>query len=160
ASGSVPITDGVTTNVPTCISSGTAHFVVTNCATSSPVVGATVTVDSTVVGTTSASGVLDVPLPPGGHAWALSRPNYATKTGNITISDNVTSQVAQCLTPTCNEVTAFSQNFDGVTAPALPAGWSTTVVSGPTPAWASSNSGSPTPVADTAPTAMLVDEPT
>ena len=77
ANNSVSITDGVTTNVSPCLSSGTAHFVVTNCSTSAPLQGATVTVDGTVMGLTNASGVLDVPLVHGAHAWVVTRNNYS-----------------------------------------------------------------------------------
>jgi uncharacterized repeat protein (TIGR01451 family) len=50
--------------------------------------------------------------------------------------------------------TIFSQSFDGVTAPALPAGWSAANASGPTPLWVTSTS---TP--DTAPNDAFVDDP-
>ena len=55
----------------------------------------------------------------------------------------------------------FSENFDGVTPPILPTGWSQTttidcVNSNP---WATSNAGLPTPVADTAPNAAFVNSP-
>ncbi len=54
---------------------------------------------------------------------------------------------------------AFSENFDGVTVPALPAGWTATNASGPAPLWVTSNSGTPTPVADSLPNAAFVDDP-
>lgn len=48
----------------------------------------------------------------------------------------------------------FSQNFDGVTAPALPAGWTATIGSGsPTP-WATSTTSS-----DTSPNALFASDP-
>src|SRR5437773_9395230 len=59
------------------------------------------------------------------------------------------------------EVVPFSQNFDGVTAPNLPVGWTATQgtnLAG-APAWATSNSGSPTPVADTSPNAAFTQDP-
>src|SRR6266550_4208967 len=56
-------------------------------------------------------------------------------------------------------VTVFSENFDGVTAPALPAGWTATNAVGPAPLWVTSNSGVPTPPADSAPNAAFVDDP-
>ncbi len=46
------------------------------------------------------------------------------------------------------------QNFDGVVAPALPAGWVATNASGPAPLWVTSTS---TP--DTAPNAAFIDDP-
>ena len=53
--------------------------------------------------------------------------------------------------PVC---TSFSQNFDSVTAPALPAGWVATNVQGPAPLWVTSTT-SP----DTAPNDAFVDDP-
>jgi hypothetical protein len=46
----------------------------------------------------------------------------------------------------------LSELFDGVTPPALPTGWSSTT-------WLTSNSGVPTPPADTPPNAVFVDDP-
>jgi uncharacterized repeat protein (TIGR01451 family) len=57
-------------------------------------------------------------------------------------------------------VMAFSENFDGVTPPALPAGWTATNASGPAPLWVTSNSGVPTPSADSLPNAAFVNDPT
>ena len=59
------------------------------------------------------------------------------------------------------QAVTFSENFDGVTPPDLPTGWSQTtatdcVNSNP---WATSNAGLPTPVADTAPNAAFVNSP-
>ena len=62
---------------------------------------------------------------------------------------------ASCVNPT----TTFSENFDGVTPPALPAGWTATNAEGPAPPWQTSNSGMPTPPADTPPNAAFVDNP-
>src|SRR2546427_7366373 len=67
----------------------------------------------------------------------------------------------------------FQENFDGVTAPNLPAGWTATQVTPsptptitptptptpPTPLWVTSNSGSPTPVADSSPNAAFTQDP-
>ena len=46
----------------------------------------------------------------------------------------------------------FGEEFDGVTPPLLPLGWSSTT-------WVTSNSGVPTPPADTPPDAAFVDDP-
>jgi len=46
----------------------------------------------------------------------------------------------------------FAESFDDVTPPALPSGWSSTT-------WVTSNSGGPTPPADTPPNAAFVDDP-
>jgi carboxypeptidase family protein len=53
--------------------------------------------------------------------------------------------------------TALSENFDGVTAPALPAGWTAVKAKGND--WRTSATGTPTPVADTAPNAAFADDP-
>jgi hypothetical protein len=52
----------------------------------------------------------------------------------------------------CGPVTLLIQNFDGVTPPTLPPGWSSTT-------WVTSNSGVPTPSADSVPNAAFVDDP-
>jgi hypothetical protein len=52
----------------------------------------------------------------------------------------------------CSPVTLLTENFDDVTPPALPLDWSSTT-------WATSNSGAPTPPADTLPNAAFVDDP-
>jgi len=52
----------------------------------------------------------------------------------------------------CSPVTLLIENFDGVTPPALPLGWSSTT-------WITSNSGAPMPPADTPPNAAFVDDP-
>src|SRR5262245_33726148 len=54
---------------------------------------------------------------------------------------------------------AMSQNFDGVTSPALPAGWVAANATGPGPLWATSNTGTPAPTSETAPNAAFVDDP-
>ena len=52
----------------------------------------------------------------------------------------------------CNPILLLLEFFDGVTPPALPTGWSSTT-------WVTSNSGVPTPPADTLPNAVFVDDP-
>jgi len=54
---------------------------------------------------------------------------------------------------------AFLENFDGVVAPVLPAGWTAANASGPGPLWVTSSAGVPTPPADTAPNAAFVNDP-
>ena len=57
-------------------------------------------------------------------------------------------------------VPVFSENFDGVTPPALPPGWvATNAVDPDMIFWQSSNSGVPTPVADSIPNAAWVNDP-
>jgi Calx-beta domain len=63
------------------------------------------------------------------------------------------------------QVVILNENFDGVTAPALPAGWNPsqgtlpTPTPPPVPLWATSNSGSPSPAADTLPNALFSQDP-
>jgi hypothetical protein len=52
----------------------------------------------------------------------------------------------------CQPFSFLMEFFDGVTLPALPVGWSSTT-------WVTSNSGLPTPPADTLPNAAFVDDP-
>src|SRR5258707_14426725 len=52
----------------------------------------------------------------------------------------------------CQPILLLLEFFDGVTPPALPTGWSSTT-------WVTSNSGVPTPPADTPPNAAFVDDP-
>jgi hypothetical protein len=52
----------------------------------------------------------------------------------------------------CQPILLLMESFDGVTPPALPTGWSSTT-------WVTSNSGVPTPPADTPPNAAFVDDP-
>ena len=55
----------------------------------------------------------------------------------------------------------FSENFDGVTPPALPSGWSaiTATDCANSNPWATSNAGTPSPPADTLPNAAFVNDP-
>jgi hypothetical protein len=59
------------------------------------------------------------------------------------------------------QVVVLSKNFDGVTPPALPAGWVATqgANGGGFPFWVTSNSGTPTPVADSPPNAVYSVDP-
>ena len=62
---------------------------------------------------------------------------------------------------TGNFCPTFTQNFDGVSVPALPAGWAADQgvnVAG-APLWQTSNSGTPAPVADSAPNATFSQDP-
>jgi hypothetical protein len=84
----------------------------------------------------------------------------ATPTFTPSNTPSPTRTSTPTVTPTtCPGSTTFSENFDGVTAPALPAGWTATNAAGPAPLWTTSSSGVPTPVADSAPNAAFVDDP-
>jgi hypothetical protein len=52
-----------------------------------------------------------------------------------------------------------TENFDGVTPPALPPDWIATNAQGPPPLWVTSDSGVPMPPADTPPNAAFIDNP-
>ena len=55
--------------------------------------------------------------------------------------------------------TVFSENFDGVVAPALPAGWAAANASGVAPLWVTSSAGTPAPAFDTSPNAAFINDP-
>jgi hypothetical protein len=52
----------------------------------------------------------------------------------------------------CDPILLLHEEFDAITPPALPTGWSSTT-------WVTSDSGVPTPSADTLPNAVFVDDP-
>jgi len=61
-------------------------------------------------------------------------------------------------TPSCPPF--FTENFDGVTPPALPPDWlATNIINPDNIFWITSNSGTPTPPADSAPNAAFVNDP-
>ena len=63
-------------------------------------------------------------------------------------------------TPTPVGCSGFSQNFDGVTPPTLPPGWTATNAINPDGVlWQTSNSGLPSPPADSPPNAAWVNDP-
>src|SRR6266545_576941 len=61
--------------------------------------------------------------------------------------------------PGCWQPVTRSENFDGVTPPALPPDWLATNALGPPPLWVTSDSGVPMPPADTPPNALFIDDP-
>ena len=74
----------------------------------------------------------------------------------------VRSEVMSSPAPSCGrcfQPRVFSENFDNVTPPALPPGWLATNALGPPPLWVTSDSGLPSPVADTLPNAAFIDDP-
>jgi carboxypeptidase family protein/S-layer family protein len=75
-------------------------------------------------------------------------------TATLTLADGASfGTVTYTFTTGTLNVTA-TQNFDGVTAPALPAGWTASNVAGPAPLWVTSTVGP-----DTAPNDAFVDDP-
>jgi len=61
--------------------------------------------------------------------------------------------------PPCWFRSTIQENFDGVIPPALPPDWLATNAQGPPPVWVTSDSGVPTPPADTPPNAVFIDDP-
>ena len=61
--------------------------------------------------------------------------------------------------PSLCSLAGLAQSFDNVAPPALPADWLATNALGPPPLWVTSNSGLPTPPADTPPNAAFIDDP-
>ena len=61
--------------------------------------------------------------------------------------------------PPCAGLVTSVENFDSVTAPALPIQWLATNALGPPPLWVTSNTGQPSPPADTPPNAAFIDDP-
>ena len=57
--------------------------------------------------------------------------------------------------PPCYSAQHTDENFDNVTPPALPTGWLATSTLRPRPLWVTSNSGVPSPPADTPPNSAL-----
>jgi hypothetical protein len=85
-----------------------------------------------------------------------------TVTATLDLQDGASSLGSVTYTFTLGtQAVALTENFDGVVVPALPAGWTATVVTGPpgTINWTSSNAGTPAPPADTAPNAAFIIDP-
>jgi hypothetical protein len=83
-------------------------------------------------------------------------------TASLDLQDGATNLGTVTYTFTLGtQAVAFTENFDGVVAPALPAGWTATVVTGPpgTVNWVTSSAGTPAPPADTAPNSAFVPDP-
>ncbi|HVH90653.1 MAG TPA: S8 family serine peptidase, partial [Candidatus Acidoferrum sp.] len=85
-------------------------------------------------------------------------PNNVAGWGRVDISAAIPAPgPPQC--PPCWKPVEFGENFDDVTPPLLPPGWMATNVKGPPPLWVTSNSGLPSPPADTLPNAAFIDDP-
>jgi hypothetical protein len=83
-------------------------------------------------------------------------PNNVVGWGRVDVLAAVVPDTLQC--PPCT-LRTFTENFDGVTPPALPPDWTATNAQGPPPLWVTSNSGTPMPPADTPPNAGFIDDP-
>jgi serine protease AprX len=85
-------------------------------------------------------------------------PNNVAGWGRVDVSAAIPAPgPPQC--PPCWKPVEFGENFDDVTPPLLPPGWMATNVQGPPPLWVTSNSGLPSPPADTPPNAAFIDDP-
>lgn len=85
-----------------------------------------------------------------------------TITASLQLQDGATDLGTVTYTFTMGTlVPSFGENFDGVGAPALPAGWTAdqgTNTAG-APLWVTSNAGTPAPPADSAPNAAFTQDP-
>lgn len=99
-----------------------------------------------------------------GSSHAITRAGSASdKDGASRRVDNSAAGTTPTPTPLCHGPcilpVVLSENFDDVAPPTLPPGWLATNALGPPPLWVTSNSGVPTPPADTAPNAVFIDDP-
>ena len=69
------------------------------------------------------------------------------------------AETQRVICPACFFPRTFGENFDSVTPPALPVAWLATNAQGPPPLWVTSNSGVPSPPANTPPNAAFIDDP-
>jgi hypothetical protein len=92
----------------------------------------------------------------GAVASAKAAEHYGVQIGTVSV-DGPTPTPFPC--PLCWFARTRSENFDYLTPPQLPGGWLATNALGPPPLWVTSNSGLPTPPADTAPNALFIDDP-
>ena len=84
-----------------------------------------------------------------------SNNNVAISSGDVDVFEILFKPVGS---PRPGTLAVFTENFDGVVAPALPPGWTASNASGPAPLWVTSSAGNPTPPADSAPNAAFVDD--
>jgi serine protease AprX len=84
-------------------------------------------------------------------------PNNVYGWGRVDILAAIAPRPLQCFP--CWWLMSTTENFDGVTPPALPPDWLATNAQGPPPLWVSSDSGVPMPPADTPPNAAFIDDP-
>jgi subtilisin family serine protease len=83
-------------------------------------------------------------------------PNNVAGWGRVDILAAVSPSPLQCLPCTLRTGT---ENFDAVTPPALPPGWTASNAQGPPPLWETSNSGVPIPPAYSPPNAAYINDP-
>jgi uncharacterized repeat protein (TIGR01451 family) len=76
---------------------GTVHFTITNCVTNALIANAVVSVDGMTYGATLSNGTYDGTLAPGSHTYTVSKYGHTVATGNFSITDAQTTNVAACL---------------------------------------------------------------
>ena len=89
---------------------------------------------------------------------AAGPPNNVYGWGRVDILAAASPTPPPC-PPGSQLVPFLDENFDAVTPPTLPPGWSATNAQGQPPLWVTSNSGVPVPPADSPPNAALIDDP-
>lgn len=173
---------------PPIIAAGSATLTAEGCVPNNAVIdlGETVTVSFCVIntGTANTTNLVGTMQASGGVTPISGPQNYGVVTfggpavcrsftfrntsnvcgGTITVSiqiqDGATALGIATWTFTLGTtVVSSSQNFDGVVAPALPAGWTATNATGPAPLWVTSNTGAPTPASVSLPNALFIDDP-
>ena len=85
-------------------------------------------------------------------------PNNVSGWGRVDILAAASPTPPPC-PPGSNIVPVLVENFDGVTPPTLPPGWTATNAQGPPPLWVTSDSGVPMPPAYSPPNAAFIDDP-
>ena len=133
---------------------------------------------SALTGTLQASGGVTVPSGPQNYGAVCSGnppvfrsfiftvdpalPCGSTVTATLHMMDGATDYGNVSYTfITGSSAVAVAQNFDGVVVPALPSGWTADqgINTAGAPLWVTSNSGVPTPVADSLPNAAFSQDP-
>ena len=85
-------------------------------------------------------------------------PNNVVGWGRVDVLAAVSPSTPPCPIP-CGIQGTDTENFDSVTPPALPQDWLAINAQGPPPLWVTSNSGLPSPPADSSPNAAFIDDP-
>ncbi len=86
-------------------------------------------------------------------------PCGAPVTASLTLTDEGSNYGTAVYIFTTGSVLGVVENFDSVTAPALPPGWTATRPTGTAALWATSSSGTPTPPANSLPNSVFTPNP-
>ncbi|HWH24306.1 MAG TPA: S8 family serine peptidase, partial [Candidatus Limnocylindria bacterium] len=141
--------------------SGSLKGTLTNAATGQPITGASIeaTGPSPQVTVTDNLGRYQFnAIAAGSYTLTARRFGFVAAAGEAAVTAGASTTRDITLAPRCTAAT-YVERFDRQAAPALPAGWVTTTAVGPAPPWQASGSGSPSPVAASAPNAAAVDGP-